>query len=106
MSNNNNNNNNRSERGKLMFEEHESFDQHGSREEKQRGEFKKRRLDDACVAYVIDAANVKLDGTDPSGENWKAKSSWKRRSSRIGWPSWGEEKEHFVKKNGFNGQSK
>lgn len=52
-----------------MFEEHESFDQHGSREEKQRGEFKKRRLDDACVAYVIDAANVKLDGTDPSGEN-------------------------------------
>lgn len=52
-----------------MFEERESFVQHGSREEKQRGEFKRGRLDDACIAYVIDTANVKLDGTDSSGEN-------------------------------------
>lgn len=99
-------NNNRSE-WRFVFVERESFDQHGSREEKQRGEFKRRRLDDACIAYVIDAANVKLDGTDSSGENWKTKSSRERWSSRVGWPiSRGKEKEHFVKKNGFNGQSK
>lgn len=99
-------NNNRSE-WRFVFEERESFVQHGSREEKQRGEFKRGRLDDACIAYVIDTANVKLDGTDSSGENWKTKSSWERWSSRVGWPiSWGKEKEHFVKKNGFNGQSK